>query len=333
MLGKKVALDLGTSAVRMIVKGDGTISSEPAVVSRLPAEHGAQPLFGAGALRAASEDPSVRLGRPLEGGAVRDQRLLRAMFNLLMIRAVGRQRIFKPDLVIAVMSALSGDDRRLVLDAAMQGGARTVYLIDAVMAGAIGAGMPITSSRGHLAVDAGAGKTEVAVLALESTIARASLPGHGGDRLAAAVAKHVSDAHGVKMGGPQVEDLVASLLRAGPHEERTLSVTGSRDGSAASATVASTEFVPVLEDHLRPVVAAVHEVLADTPAPMIEDIRREGIVAFGGGARLEGLDRHLAAATGIRTVVDRDPLHAVIRGAGYALDNLDVLKRNLMYIR
>jgi len=332
MLGKKVAADLGTQTVRLLVKGENAIASEPTVVTREETEQGIG-LFGVAALTAQADDPSLQLGRPIAGGAVADPHLLRMLVGHLLVRAVGRQRIFKPDLVVAVMSALSGDDRRLVLDAAMRAGARTVYLIDSVMAGAIGSGVPVSSSTAHLVIDVGAGKTDIAVLAMESTITRSSLPGHGGDTLQAAVVAQVKKVHGVKLEPPVAEDVVASLLRVGVHEERTLSVSGLRDGKAATCTVTSPELAPLLDAHLRPIVSAIHEVLAQTPAALLDDIHREGIVAFGGGARLEGLDRHLSAATGIRVNVGGDPLLAVIRGAGYALDNLDVLKRNFMYIR
>lgn len=333
MLGKKVALDLGSQTVRLLVKGEGTIASEPAVVARDSAAQGAVGVFGMAALHAAAEDPAVQLGYPIAGGGIADAQLLRLLINQVMVRAVGRQRIFKPDLVISVMSGLSGDERRLVLDAAMHAGARTVYLIDAVMAGAIGAGVPLTSPSGHLAVDIGAGKTDVAVMAMESTIARSSLPGHGGNTLSDAVIAHARDAHGVALERPVAEDVVASLLRAGVHEERTLAVEGRRNGSTDSVTLTSTELVPRLDTYLRSIVGTIHSVLRDTPDPLLDDIHREGIVMFGGGARLEGLERHLSTATGIRVQVAHDPLLAVIRGAGYALDNLDVLKRNFMYIR
>jgi rod shape-determining protein MreB and related proteins len=333
VLGKKVALDLGSQSVRLLVKGEGSPATEPAVVTREPSVPGSSGLYGLAAQRAAAEDPAVQLGRPVRGGEIADHALLRTMINALVIRAVGRQRIFKPDLVIAVMSGLGGDDRRLVLDAAMRAGARTVYLIDAVIAGAIGVGVPVSSTAGHLVVDVGAGKTEVAVLAMESTIARRTLPGHGGERLARAVQQHVREVHGVTLDAATTEDLMASLLRVGVHEERRLTVPGARNGSTASLTVTSNELAPALDTYLRPMVAAVHDVVRETPDTLLDDINREGLILFGGGARLEGLDRHLSAATAIQARVDREPQLAVIRGAGHALDNLDVLKRNLMYIR
>jgi len=333
MLGKKVAIDLGTQSLRLLVKGEGVITSEPSVVTTEGGVQGAPGLYGVAALGAAAESARVQLRRPVAAGSVADAAALRLLINLLMARAVGRQRIFKPDVVLSVVAGMSGDDRRTILDVTMSAGARTVYLIDAVMAGAIGAGVPVTSASGHLAVDIGAGKTDVAVLAMESTIAGRSLAGHGGDRLVAGVSAHVRDAHGIALDTVVAEDVVASLLRTGPHEERRLTVTGRRDGANPSVALTSTEVSGVLDAYVRPIAAAIHDVLDETPEALLPDIHREGIVMFGGGARLEGLDRYLSGVTGIRVRIDRDPQIAVIRGAGYALDNLDVLKRNFMYIR
>jgi rod shape-determining protein MreB len=147
------------------------------------------------------------------------------------------------------------------------------------------------------------------------------------------VAEHVKTAHGIDVAGPEIEDVIASLLRVGPHEERRREITGLGDGGERTVTVTSTEFLPCLDAHVRPIAAALDEVIAETPESLLEDIRSEGVVLCGGGARLEGLDRALEAASGIDVRVDGEPQLCAVRGTGYALDNFDVLKRNFMYIR
>jgi len=332
MLGKKVGIDLGTSTVRLVVKGEGVIAGEPSVVA-LGAGGDWSSVIGAAALDAASASPRQRLYRPLMGGSVVDPVAARTLINHIVTRAVGRQRIFKPDVVIAVMAALPGDQRRALLEAALLAGARTAYLLDATIASAMGCGMRLSGPNGHLVVDIGAGKTDIAVLALEGTIAGSSLPGHGGQRLHAAIAEHLRDAYGVTVNPDVVEDIIASLARVGQHEERRLDVACGRDGAEETVTVTSTELAPYLDAHVRGIAAGLDEVIGGTPAVLLDDIRGEGIVLCGGGARLEGLDRALAAATGIDVRVDGEPQLCAVRGTGYALDNLDVLKRNFMYIR
>lgn len=332
MLGRKVGIDLGTATVRIVVKGEGMIGSEPSVVAIRHGDFQAS-LFGLAALEAAAGDLELDVHHPIDGGRVAETEPARALVTHAIARAVGRQRIFKPDVVIAVMSSLPGDQRRLLLDAAATAGARTAYLLDAPIAAAMGAGIRLSGPNGHLVVDIGAGKTDVAALALEGTVSGRSLPGHGGVRLSASIADHVRQAHGVALGQPAVDDVVASLVRVGPHEERRLEVTGHSGTTERTVTLRSTELAGALDAHVRPIVTAIGEVLADTPPALVADIGVEGITLCGGGARLEGLDRHIAAAMGLDVHVDSQPHLCAVKGTGHALDNLDVLKRTLMYIR
>lgn len=332
MLGKKLGIDLGTATVRLVVKGEGVVAGEPSVVA-LGAGGDWSSLFGVAALQAAAAAPRLRLYRPLMGGAIVDPVAARTLINHIVTRAVGRQRIFKPDVVIAVMATLPGDQRRMLLEAAMLAGARTAYLLNATIAAAMGCGMRLSGPNGHCIVDVGAGKTDIAVLALESTVAGRTLAGHGGQRLHGCVAQHLADAHGITVEGAGIDALIASLARVGPHEERQLHIRGRRERAEHEVTVTSTELGPCLDAHVRAIAGALDAVLADTPATLLEDVRAEGIVLSGGGARLEGLDRALAASSGIEVHLDSDPHLCTVKGTGYALDNLDVLKRNFMYIR
>jgi rod shape-determining protein MreB len=332
MLGKKLGIDLGTATVRLVVKGEGLVAGEPSVVA-LGADGDWSGVFGTAALEAAATAPRQRLYRPVMGGAVVDSVAARALINHVVSRAVGRQRIFKPDVVIAVMAALPGDQRRTLLEAAMLAGARTAYLLNTTIAAAMGCGMRLSGPNGHCIVDIGAGKTDIAVLALETTVAGRTLADRGGQRLHACIVDHLAKAHGVTVESHTVEALIASLARVGSHEERQLLVRGRRDAAEHELVLRSTELTPCLDAHVRGIASALDEVLSDTPATLLEDIRAEGIVLCGGGARLEGLDRALAASSGIDVHVDSEPHLCTVKGTGYALDNLDVLKRNFMYIR
>jgi rod shape-determining protein MreB and related proteins len=332
VLGKKVGIDLGTTTTRIVVKGEGMIATEPTAVAIR--DGGIQAaVFGDAAFETAAGDPEFRLRRPVAGGEVVDATSARWLVNHAMIRAAGRQRIFKPDVVIAVMSSLPGGQRRSLLESAALAGARTAYLLDAPLAAAMGAGVRLSGANGHLVVDIGAGKTDIAALALEGTVSGRCLTGHGGMLLHGCVADHVRQEHGVALEPATVEDVIASLARVGPHEERRLEIMGRSESGEERLTITSTEMNGCLEAHVRPILAAVAAVLADTPGPLMDDIQREGILLCGGGARLEGLDSAIAAATGIDVHRDTQPELCAVRGTGYALDNLDVLKRTLMYIR
>ena len=332
MLGKKVGIDLGTATTRIIVKGEGMIATEPTAVALRD---------GGIRLRRSARQPSRRRRKtpstgcadPIAGGQIVDLTSARWLINHAMIRAAGRQRIFKPDVVIAVMSALPGGQRRSLLEAAALAGARTAYLLDAPLASAMGAGVRLSGPNGHLVIDIGAGKTDIAALALEGTVSGRCLSGHGGARLHGCVADHVRAEYGVTLDPGTVEEVIASLARVGTHEERRLEVSGRGEGRDRSLTITSTELGSCLEGHVRPILAALDAVLADTPRQLLGDIQSEGLILCGGGARLEGLDSAIAAATGIDVHRDSQPEMCAVRGTGYALDNLDVLKRALMYIR
>jgi rod shape-determining protein MreB len=322
VLGKKLGVDLGTSTVRVVTRGEASLIAEPAVVAIRDGDAGLT-LLGTSALEAAVEDRTIELRRPIRGGDVRDQRALSVLMQLAVNRAVGRQRIFKPDLVVAVRAGMSGDDRRAVLEAAARAGARTVYLIDAAIAAAMGAGLTVTSAHAHLVIDIGAGKTDVAVLALEGTVAARSLV-NGSEDLFDRLAAHVETMHGVDLDRAELR-AAAHLLVAASHEERTAEIGG--------VLLSSHELSPLVTEYLRPLDAALLEVLDDTPAALHRDVRGTGIVLTGGGARLEGIERHVAHLTGMSARVAGEPEQCTVRGTGLAVDNLDVLRRNFMYIR
>jgi rod shape-determining protein MreB and related proteins len=322
VLGKKLGVDLGTGTVRVITRGEGTLVTEPSVVAIRDGEP-IMSLLGTAAVEAAAEDSTLTLRHPLRNGDVGDLRALGALVHHAVNRAVGRQRIFKPDLVIAVRSGMSGDDRRAVLEAAARAGSRTVYLIDAAIAAAMGAGIAVIGSRPHLVIDIGAGKTDVAVLALEGTVVSRSLRS-GAEDLLDSLAAHVESVHGVVLGGAELRT-GARLLVAAPHEERT--------GEVGGVLLSSHELAPLVAEHLRALDAALLDVLEETPPALRREVRSGGLVLTGGGARLEGLERHLAALAGCSARLMHEPDTCTVRGTALAVDNLDVLKRNFMYIR
>ena len=322
MLGKKLGVDLGTATTRVITRGEGTVLAEPSVVAIKEGEP-VLSLMGSTAIDAAADDSTLELRRPLSGGNIVDRRALTALVQHAVNRAAGRQRIFKPDLVIAVRAGMSGDDRRAVLDAAARAGSRTVYLIDAVIAAAMGAGVAVTGPRANLVIDIGAGKTDVAVLALEGTVASRSLS-VGAEALYDRLGEHVESVHHTALARDQL--LAANrLLVAAPHEERTAEIGG--------VLLSSHELAPLVTDHLRALDAALLAVLDETPAALRQDVKRNGLLLAGGGARLEGLERHLGVVSGCSARLAGEPDGCTVRGTALAVDNLDVLRRNFMYIR
>jgi rod shape-determining protein MreB len=334
MLGKKLAIDLGTSRVRLHVKGEQQVGAEPCLV----ALDGAGRVLGVGSAAlpdAAAGQRNATLVSPVHEGALGDLVAVEALLQHLVARGSGRQRIFKPDIMLAVMSAMSGRDRRTLMEIAVRTGARTTYLVDAPLAAATGAGLPITTAHAHLVVDVGAGKTDVAVLSLESIIVGRCLR-RGGQHLDVAIARHLGDAHELLVDAATAEDVKVEIAAAVPlAEERRLLVRGTdrAGGGPAEESVSSTEIGEVVRDQLQELGATLGEVLAETPRSLLDDIRHGGAVLTGGGARLRGLDRYVSAVIGAPVRVAAEAESCVVRGVSMALDNLDVMRRNFLYIR
>jgi rod shape-determining protein MreB len=329
MLGKRIGMDLGVGSVRVVVRGEGQILTEPSLVAR----HRRRGISAAGlpAVEAAG-DPETEIVHPLRGGAVDDAQGLAALLQRAVNRAAGRQRIFRPDVVMALCPAMGGDDRLTVLEACAHLGTRTVYLIDSPIAAVMGAGYSLAGSRAHLVADIGAGSVDVACVTAEGTIAGRTLP-RAGEALRAAVSRRLESLLGVAVEAPAAEEVIATLVTTGPHEERRMQLPGEAGGAEGGMSVASTEVADLVDDHARRVAAAIREVIEETPATLRQEILAEGVTLCGGGARLEGLERLVSAQADCPARVADDPQTCVIRGTQIAVESLDVLKRSFVYIR
>jgi rod shape-determining protein MreB len=331
MLGKRLGIDLGTASLRAVVRGEGPAITEPSVAARH--RRGGYATAGLAAAEMAG-DAEMEVVRPLGAGRIADRDALAALLHQAVNRVAGRQRIFRPDVVMAICPAMGGDDRLAILEICARVGTRTAYLIDSPVAAAMGAGHLPSGSRGHLVVDIGAGTVDIASIVSEGTIAARTLT-TAGDALRDGVAARLEARHGVALAPATAEDVVASLACVGPHEERRMPVpVASGAGAEATAvSVASVEIADLVDAHARQIAHAVTEVLDETPDPLRRDILGEGITLCGGGARLEGLDRYLGIQAGCPVTVAAEPATCVIRGTQAAVENLDVLRRSFMYIR
>lgn len=328
MLGKKLALDLGTTRFRLHVRGEGVATIEPAMV----AVDASGRVVATGAAVADLGD-AVSVCTPLRHGAVADPLAARAAVVHLVTRAVGRQRIFRPDVAIAVPAHLEGGDRLLLLDAGAQAGARLVHLVDVPLAGALGAGLPVTSTTAHLVVDIGGDTAEIAVLVAGSTIASRTVP-LGGRVASAAVARAVGERYGVVVDEVAAETLKREIGSAlSLPEERTLRLGGVDGDPRGEVLVSSADVLAPLQEYGRTLAVAVAEVLDDTPRRLRDDLEVTGIVLTGGGAQLRGLDRLLGGILRLRARVAPSSDTCVVRGASAAMESLEVVRRNVLYVR
>jgi rod shape-determining protein MreB len=335
VLSKKIAIDLGTSTVRVFVKGEGIVVTEPCVVA-VKRDSTRFVAFGnevSKLLRRAPESVQVRY--PLIDGVINDLPATEALLHHFIDRVQGRQRIFKPEVMICVPTSLTSNERRAVTEAAVSAGARQAWLIDEPLAAAMGAGLPVAGKRGSAICEIGGGTTEVAVIAESGTIAGRSIK-IGGSRMDAAIADYLRRKYSVEIDPRTTESVKIDVGSAVSMKQPLTTEVRVRDlisGSPRTIEVTSNDVVEAIDEALRLIAGALREVVDETPPSLAFDVRERGVVLSGGGARLRGIDVYVATQTGIPARVADQPETSVVRGTGLALDNFEVLKRNQSYVR
>lgn len=335
MLSKKIAIDLGTSTVRVFVKGEGIVVTEPTVVAT-KRDSARFVAFGNEVFELVRRAPdSVVVRFPLREGVIADIAATEALLSHFIDRVQGRQRIFRPEVMICVPTTLTSNDRRAVTEAAISAGARQAWLIDEPMAAAMGVGLPVADRRGCAICDIGGGTTEIAVIADSGTVAGRSIK-VGGNRIDSAIGDYLRRKHNLEVDAPVAEEVKIAVGSAVPMKQPLLIEVHGRDSSSGSPRtmeVQSNDLVDAIGDALRLISGALGEVVEETPHAMAAGIYERGVVLTGGGARLRGLDLFIAKQTGIPATVADQPETSVVRGTGLALDNFEVLKRNQSYVR
>jgi rod shape-determining protein MreB len=273
---------------------------------------------------------AVRLVR--DGNGV-DYDVASAMVQHLIGRIVGRQRIFRPDVMLSVEPMVTGVERRVVLAATIQAGAKTAYLIDKPMAAAIGARVSVATTDGIAVVNLGAGSTELAVIAQGEIIAIESLR-IGGDALDRAIEAAIVEQRGLRLIPGEAERLKIQLGSASlPGTETDLEVSAIDDASGrAVLRVSGGEVQAAIQEPLEAIAAGLLRVIAQVPEARRASILRNGAVLTGGGAQLRGIAEFLGQRSGVPTRVASDPKSCVAIGTGMALDNLQVIRRGQHYI-
>ena len=332
MLTKKIGIDLGTSTVLVYVKGEGVVLNEPALMAT--DEKGARVLaVGRAASELLGRGGKARAIRPVRDGDGVDYNAAGAMLQHLIGRIVGRQRIFRPDVMLSVAPMVTGVERRTVLEATMQAGAKTAYLIDKPMAAAIGARISVATTDGILVVNLGAGSTDLAAIAHGEMLAIDSIR-TGGDALDRAIELALSRRHGQHLRPGEAERLKLEIGSAtAPAAEAWLDVAAvDGEGTNHPVRVSSAEVRQAIQEPLATIAGSLERLLAQVPDARRAAVQRNGAVLTGGGAQLRGVAEYLSARAGIPVRVARDPQSCVAVGTGMALDNLQVIRRGQHYI-
>jgi len=328
IVGRDMAVDLGTANTLVYVRGQGIVLNEPSVVA--VNVHDGRPLaVGVEAKKMIGRTPShIQAIRPLKDGVIADFDVCEKMLRYF-IQKVHQRRWAKPRMVIAVPSGITGVEQRAVQEAAEYAGARKpAYVIEEPMAAAIGAGLPVQDPTGNMIVDIGGGTTEVAVISLGGIVASQSIR-VGGDELDEAIINFIKKEYSVALGERTAEEVKIALGSAWVlHEELYAEIRG-RDlvtGLPKTIVTSTGEIRDAIEEPVAAIVDAVKVTLDKTPPELAADIMEQGIMLAGGGALLNGLDQRLANETGMPIKVAANPLFSVALGAGQSLEEFEALK-------
>lgn len=330
-ISNDLAIDLGTANTLVYVKGKGIVLDEPSVVAVHRDSRGTKKILAVGtdAKRMLGKTPgNIVAIRPMKEGVIADFEITEAMLRHFILRVHNRRTFVRPRIIISIPSGITPVERRAVKETAESAGAREVYLIEEPMAAAIGAGLPITEPVSSMVLDIGGGTTEVAVISLAGVVYSKSVR-VAGDRIDSSIVQYVKRKYSLLIGERTGEMIKTTIGCAYPENElKTVDVKG-RDlisGIPKIVEITSEEVMEAISEPVSVIINAVRDALENAPPELAGDIVDRGIVLAGGGALLRNLDVLLREETGLPITIADDPLSAVARGAGKALDELDILK-------
>ena len=328
----KIGIDLGTTNTVVFIPKKGIVINEPSVVAISVLDN---QLLAVGNLAKeiiGRTPDSIVVHRPLVDGAIADYRITGAMLKYFIKKAIGVMSFVKPEILISVPAGITSTEKRAVIEATLNAGARAVYLVKEPVLAAIGAKIPINSPTGNMILNIGGGTTELAVISLGGIVSWNSVR-IGGNKLDLAIVDYIKNKHGLAIGERTAELIKISIGSAikQPEEEK-INIKG-RDltsGYPETIEIGSNEITEALSEQLREIVQIVKNVLEVTPPELCADIIDRGITISGGGALLKNIATLITRVTGVPAHVADDPLFCVARGTGIVLENLDVYKKNVV---
>lgn len=328
-----IGIDLGTASVLVFVKGKGIVLREPSVlaVNR-----------NTGEIIAIGEEARVMLGRtpgniiavrPLREGVISNFHDTERMLRYFLRKVIGRRLFFKPRVIVCVPSSVTEVEKRSVIEATEEAGARHTALIEEPMAAAIGAGIDIGAPFGSMVIDIGGGTTDMALISLGGIVISDSVK-IAGDKFDEALVRYMKKKHNMLIGERTAEEIKINIGSAFPRKEQVYMEVAGRNlisGLPKVVTLSSNETIEALEEPLNGMMEMLHSVLERVPPELSSDIAENGICMTGGGSLLYGLDRLLSEKTGIPCYVAEDAISCVAIGTGMALDNIDLYSNGTVY--
>ena len=331
-LSQDMGIDLGTANTLVHVKGKGIVIREPSVVA-VQKDTNEVLAIGAEAKRMIGRTPgNIVAIRPLKDGVIADFDITQAMLKFFIKKAIGNKTFVRPRVVVGVPSGVTAVERRAVLDATIQAGAREAYLIEEPMAAAIGAGLPVQEATGNMVVDIGGGTSEVAVISLGGIVVSRSVR-IGGDKMDEAIVQYIKKRYNLLIGERTAEEIKITIGTAMKIENPDTMEIRGRDlvtGLPKTLTIDANQIQEALSEPVAGIIDAVRGTLERTPPELSSDIMDRGIVMTGGASLLRNLDRMLSKETGMPVYVSDSALSCVALGTGIAVEHVDIYKKGFM---
>ena len=324
---QEIAVDLGT-ANTVIIHNNKIVVDEPSYVAL--DDKGKLVAVGEQAkMMHGKEHPGIRTIRPLRDGVIADFNAAELMIRGLIKMVSSKRRWFSPSLriVVCIPSGSTEVEIRAVRDSSEHAGGRDVYMIYEPMAAALGIGIDVEAPEGNMIVDIGGGTTEIAVISLGGIVTNKSIR-IAGDVLSDDIQEHMRRAHNMKVGERMAEIIKINVGATvteieNPPEDYIVHGPNQITALPMEVPVSYQEISHCIEKSISKIEAAILSALENTPPELYADIVRNGIYLSGGGALIRGLDKRLSEKIGIKFIIADDPLHAVAKGTGIALKNIN----------
>ena len=327
-IGTDIGIDLGTATVLVYLKDKGIVLNEPSVVA---IDKNTNKILAVGdeARQMIGRTPgNIVAIRPLKNGVISDYDITEKMLKYLIKKSCGKSRVSAPRVVICVPSQSTEVEKRAVIDAAKNSGAKSVYLVEEPLAAAAGAGIDISKPSGCMIVDIGGGTTDIAVISLGGIVLRTSVK-MAGDKFDENIIRYVRNKYKLMIGERTAENLkinVASVCE--DLRNVTMPIKGRNliTGLPYTVDISTKEIREALMDCVKIIAEKVHEILEQTPPELIADVSEKGILMTGGGSLLFGLDKYIENETGIKVTVAEDSVSCVAKGTGIIIKNFEKLQ-------
>ncbi|WP_457748260.1 rod shape-determining protein [Sulfurimonas sp.] len=331
LFSNDLSIDLGTANTIVIAKGRGIIINEPSVVAVKTEKYGQQRVLAVGheAKEMVGKTPgNIKAIRPMRDGVIADFDMTEKMIRKFIEKAHGRSSLISPRIIICVPYGLTQVERKAVRESALSAGAREVFLIEEPMAAAIGAGIDIREPQGNLVVDIGGGTTEIGVVSLGGLVLSKSIR-TAGDKIDQGIVNYVRKKYNLLIGERVAEEIKIKIGTAVALDQDLTMIVNGRDqveGLLSSVELTSEDIRDAMKEPLKEVAEALRDVLEQMPPDLAGDIVNHGIILTGGGALIRQLDKYLSDIVRIPVFVADEPLLAVARGTGRALEEIDLLQ-------